>query len=149
MITIVTSVSTNKIKIENGEQSPEKPTINGPDHVCCNVMCEYSISSVDPQGNQIYYEIRCSDCPVIFTTDYYYSGETMAFEHCWDDFYQNTNPFRIRAKAIDNHGHESEWATFDVQVDLVEKNIQPFFYRFFQDCPLLLQFLTNLTNIIK
>jgi hypothetical protein len=150
MVTSAASQSNEKIKDGRDlPNQPEKPTITGSDYTIFGEMCEYEIRSVDPQGDEIYYEIHCTDCPVIFRTDYSYSGETIVFQHCWDNFYQKTGEGKIRARAIDYYGHESEWATFDVEIDLKVKTMQPLFYRFFQNNPLLYQLLTNLMNLIK
>ncbi len=150
MLSTVTSQSNDLlIDIKDFHEPPEKPTITGPDHPCCGVMCEYTFRSVDPQGDQLYYEIHCSDSPVIFETDYCCSGETMVFQHCWDDFYQKSCTGKIRGRAIDSYGHESEWATFNVEVQPKVKSAEPLFYRFLQNNPLIYQILTNLMALIK
>ena len=132
------------------QQAPEKPTITGPTTSEIGMMCEYHIRSVDPQNDDIYYEIKCSDSPVVIVeTCCCCSGEEIIFEYCWDNFYQSNNPFIINARAIDIHGHEGEWASFNV---LIKANANPqvhFFNRFLQQYQILYNLLVNLMNMIK
>ncbi len=152
MVSSVTSQQ-NPILVDDKEleEPPEKPTIAGPSTSKVGVRCEYRIRSVDPQNDDIYYEIKCSDCPVahIVKTCCCCSGEEILFTHCWDDFYQKNNPFVIKARAIDIHGHESEWETFNVEITINAKNAYPFLNRFFQNYPVIYQLLTRLMNIVK
>ena len=128
---------------------PEKPTITGPKYAECGEKCEYKIRSIDPEKDKISYKIQCSDSPMIITTDYYYSGETMIFNYCWGDFYQTRNPFIIKAKAIDTGGLESKWTRFEVNVTINAKSVEPFFYRFLQNHTILYQLLTNILKKIS
>ena len=146
----VASRSNENVQNTVYNQAPEKPTITGPCETECGVMCEYHLTSIDPQGDKLCYEIKCSDSPsCIFNTDYLNSGEVFVFTHCWDDFYQKQNPFVVKARAIDNFGHESEWAFFDVEVENTVKAYNPVFYRFIQQHQLLHQLFLNLLNMVK
>lgn len=154
MIPSITSVTLDNEIIEKGltfPDAPEKPTIDGNYTAELWDECIYEIRSIDPQEDAIRYEIVCSDCPVIYKTGYYYSGETITFTHCWDNFYQNSNPFIIRAQAIDYYGHKSEWAHFEVEVD---NNINPIYvdsliYNFVENHPFIHQLFNKIKNIEK
>jgi hypothetical protein len=98
-------------------ENPEKPTITGPTNGKLYEEYEYTITSEDPQNDDICYIVRCSDCPSIFQSEWFESGETMMFHHCWYDFYQKSGPFKILAKAVDSHGFESEWGTFEISIE--------------------------------
>lgn len=101
----------------NVPQEPTKPEINGPCEAEIGTMCTYNIISTDPQGDKIYYEVRCSDDPgCLIKLGPYSSGTNLAFEHCWCTFYQKNNPFFIRCRSIDENGHESDWAKFETNV---------------------------------
>jgi hypothetical protein len=148
MLVVFTSISCTVASKSTDMQAPEKPTITGPDNTECGVMCEYHIMSSDPQNDVICYEIKCSDSPAcIFTTDYYDSGEDVLFCHCWDDFYQQHNPFVIQAKAIDGFGHESEWTYFNVEVQNKAKMYNPGFFRLIQQNQMLFRLLVNLLDL--
>ncbi|HMA82715.1 MAG TPA: hypothetical protein VKP59_00635 [Candidatus Thermoplasmatota archaeon] len=117
------------------DQSPNIPVIEGPCESKCGEMCEYSIKSTDPQGDNIFYSVRCSDDVAYIELGPYESGEIINFSHCWWTFYQHTNPFVLRVKAKDTYGHESEWGTFETNLtDLKIRNniISSSNYLFFQ-----------------
>lgn len=111
----------------NIPQKPTIPTINGPCEAEIETMCIYNIKSTDPQGDKITYDIRCSDDPgCLIELGPFPSGTNLAFEHCWCTFYQKTNPFFIRCRAIDEQGHASDWAKFETNVTgivIKDKNV--------------------------
>ena len=107
-------------------ETPQIPTITGPSSGELYKKYTYSITTSDPQHDDIYFVIRCSGCPSIFNTDWFKSGGTLKFNQCWCDFYQNTNPFIISAKAIDSKGHESGWAKFEVNITNLHNDSFPF-----------------------
>ena len=102
--------------INNDPEAPEIPTITGMESGEVGQEYCYNITTSDPQNDDIYFVIRCSDCPTIYSTEYIKSGETQVFNHCWCCFYQKSNPFVIRAKAVDVKGYESDWGEFEVNL---------------------------------
>jgi len=109
---------------ELDQNTPSTPTITGPSTVDLHVSYYYFISSTDPQGDEVYYEIRCSDGPAVYQTDYYDSGESISFSHTWSTFYQTSGPYYVLAKAIDKDGHESSWARLEVNIPEIESKSQ-------------------------
>jgi len=103
------SILCNATLITNSDpESPEIPTITGPSTGEIDQKYYYNISTTDPQNDDIHFIIICSDCPAaIFKSEWFKSGETLKYNHCWCCFYQKSNPFKIYAKAIDNKGYES------------------------------------------
>ncbi|MBS3801532.1 MAG: hypothetical protein KGY65_02150 [Candidatus Thermoplasmatota archaeon] len=117
------------------DQSPSIPVIEGPCESKCGEMCEYIIQSKDPQDDDIFYSVRCSDDVACIELGPYESEEIVKFCHCWWTFYQTTNPFVLRVKAKDTYGHESEWATFETNLTdlkIKEDAISPNNFLFFQ-----------------
>ena len=114
LVTSTLSTTALSIKLTDPE-TPEIPIITGPTEAEFYTQYNYTITSNDPQNDDIYYKVRCSDCPSILQTEYFESGEIIPFQHCWCDYYQKCGPFTIRAKAIDEYGHESEWGSFEIQ----------------------------------
>jgi len=99
------------------DQEPSTPIIEGPCTAEIGENCFYTVISTDPQGDDLYYEFRYSDDPSLdFKGGPFKSGKKITFNHCWDDFYQDTNPFFIRVMAVDEYDHESSWGKFEVNV---------------------------------
>lgn len=100
------------------DQGPSTPQIGVPCTAKEGETCIYNIMSIDPQEDNIYYEIRCSDDPPArIILGPYESGENVTFTHCWGcSLYQKANPFTLQVKAEDIYGHESEWAYFSINL---------------------------------
>ncbi len=99
------------------QQQPSTPIIYGPNKAKLGENCNYSVKSIDPQGDNIFFTFRCSDDPTsIIELGPYPSGANITFSHCWCDFYQKTNPFKLRVKAHDESGHESQWGIFETKL---------------------------------
>lgn len=135
------SISCNSVFVTNYDpESPGIPTITGPATGEVGKQYFYNITSSDPQNDEIYFIIRCSDCPAVFNSNWIESGDTIIFNHCWCCFYQKSNPFTILAMAIDSKGYESDWCKFKVNITniddkshsflLVNQIFNMFLYRF-------------------
>ena len=133
ILTLVLSISMlgNASLLNNVDpETPEIPTITGPSIGVgvVNQCYNYTITSSDPQNDDIYFVVRTSDYPAILETDWFKSGGTLKFNHCWGDFYQNINPLTIHAKAVDSKGHESGWGEFVVKPPMVKDISFPFLF---------------------
>ncbi len=92
--------------------APVKPTINGPAKGKPGVSYEYTVSSLDPEEQQVFYFIDWGDGT---TTDWlgpYDSGTEILVNHTWE----KKQTFTVKAKAKDSMGAESEWATLPVKI---------------------------------
>jgi hypothetical protein len=99
--------------IAEGNQPPNKPNIDGPNSGNLEEMCNYTISSIDPDGDDVYLYVGWpTSCPVLPWFGPYKSGEEVKFSCCWE--YQGT--FSIRVKAQDTYGEESEWSLHPVTI---------------------------------
>ena len=107
----------------NTGQAPNTPVIAGPTSITIGERYEYTITTVDPQGDGIHYKITWGDCPVIYIEGPYESGEEVTFSHTWTDFYCKSGKFTIGVKATDIDDYESNYATLEVYVE--EGNRQP------------------------
>ncbi len=121
-------------------QRPTEPLIDGPIEAEYGENCNYTAVSTDPQGDDLIYVIEFSDAPrSVNEQGPILSGEEIEFSHAWDDFYQETNPYKVRVKAVDEYGHESKWGRFithvedddDVAKNKINKN--PKFLRLIDD----------------
>ena len=96
---------------------PSIPEISGPCNAKMGETCTYFVSSTDPQGDYIYYKIKFSDDPTaVIKRGPYQSGENVTFQHCWNNFYRQSNPFFIKIQAEDMFGQKSEWRTFETEL---------------------------------
>lgn len=90
---------------------PNKPSISGPVIGIVGETYEYTISTVDPDGDDVYYWIEWFDgCPDVVWEGLYESGEEIKVHYKWRE--QGTFTILIRAK--DSNGSISDTATHRV-----------------------------------
>jgi len=105
------------IPVAQQQEAPSTPIIDGPYEAKLEVVCNYTICSTDPQGDDLYYTVRYSDDPTaIINIGPFTSGVIITISHCWCDEYQTSNPFYLKVKAIDELGHESDWGRFNTNI---------------------------------
>lgn len=126
IIPMIPAVATNTSMIDEPiEQAPTKPLINGPIKAKYGEICNYTAVSTDPQGEPLIYVIEYSDAPrSVNERGPYQSGQKIELTHVWNDFYQEDNPYKVRVKAIDTEGHESEWSRFITHIEGKNRNIK-------------------------
>jgi thiol-disulfide isomerase/thioredoxin len=102
------------INITNNEQlpnnPPEKPTINGPNSGKIGEVYQYQISTMDPDGDEIYYKIDWADGNISDWLGPYNSEEVITVMHSWKE----EGDFIVKVKAKDPDGEETEWASLKV-----------------------------------
>jgi outer membrane protein assembly factor BamB len=84
---------------------PYKPTVVGPTFGTAGVEYEYVISTTDPDGDDVFYFVDWGDGTSTGWIGPYVSGEEVTFSHSWS----KQGAYRMRAKAKDVFGHESDW----------------------------------------
>jgi len=90
---------------------PSKPTISGPIKGKSGVEYEYTILSVDPEGDDVYYEIEWfNGYPNVFWDGPYQSGKKIIKTNYWSD--EGNHVIIVRVK--DSSGLEGESATLTV-----------------------------------
>ena len=139
--------------ISTDDQSPSAPDITGPCEAKLGKICNYTIMSIDPQGDNIFYEIRFSDDPNLkLEIGPYLSGISVTLSHCWWNYYQKSNPFSIRVRARDIDGHTSDWSIYKTNITNLTKiktktyldMIPWFLQKLFQHFPLLEKILKQI-----
>lgn len=91
---------------------PETPTITGPTSGKAGEKYNYTISTIDPEGDVIYYYVNWSDST---STEYlgpFESGEVVTVSHVWEE----KGTYIIKVKAWDYYQGESDWATLEVSM---------------------------------
>jgi hypothetical protein len=91
---------------------PNTPTINGPTNGKVNVEYSYTISTIDPDDDQVYFYINWGDDTNTGWIGPYISGELVTVKHTWT----NKGNFAIKCKAKDTYGIESYWTTLTVTI---------------------------------
>ena len=87
-------------------QQPEEPvTPDGPASGEAGVEYTYTTSTVDPDGDQVYYLWHWGD-EISNWMGPFDSGETIEVSHIWDE----KGTYNIRVKAKDIYGAESDWS---------------------------------------
>lgn len=119
------------IKIElvgiEGNNPPETPQITGPSKGNAGKSYTYYFSSIDPDGNNVYYYIDWDDGS---NTDWYgpyTSGTEKSLTHSWS----SDGTYNIKIKAKDIMGEESEWNYLEVKMPKNRYSNSVIFYRFY------------------
>jgi PKD repeat protein len=106
---------------------PDKPTIIGPRFGKTRVNYTFGITTTDPDGDQISYEIDWADHTSIVTLGPYNSGIEITTTHSWG----TAGRYIIWVKARESHSAESDSTALLVRiVDVYLLN--PSFIRFFE-----------------
>lgn len=119
---IVPSISANMLKtdimppsdylenaVEKENNPPDAPVIKGPTHGKVGITYEWTIISIDPDGDNVTYYVDWGDeCGGGELHGPYPSGEEVTISHK----YTFRNNFIINAMAEDEHGAGSDWTYF-------------------------------------
>ena len=92
------------------DEPPSKPTITGLVKSTVRQKHNYTISSTDPEQDNISYYINWGDGQITDWIGPYMSGEEIIQTHIWT----KRGTYIIQVKARDGHGLESDWGTLTV-----------------------------------
>jgi C1A family cysteine protease len=107
-----TATKTTNLWIQNTNNKPDKPTINGPSNGRFWRKHEYKFSSTDADGNDLLYYIDWGDGKKEEWIGPYESGEEISLEHIWTE--STIGSIRVRVK--DPYGELSEWETLNINI---------------------------------
>jgi len=131
----------NDVKIKNIVTSenfkPEKPIIHGPISGKTNENYTYSISTNDPNGDEVSYFIEWGDGNTNGWTRFRTSGNPFNTTYVWNQKGQ----YIIKVKAKDVFDLESDWAMLEIVMPKNKGFQLPLFYWIFQQMPLFSRFL--------
>lgn len=127
--------------IENNP--PETPTISGPSSGKAGEKQNYVFSSVDSEGNDIYFRIKWGDDQNINWIGPYTSGKEVTFGHTWSE----EGTYEIQVKAKDIYEEESDWATLEVSMPKNKPAINTPFIRFLEGHPHMFPLLQKLLRL--
>ena len=94
------------------DNPPTTPTITGPTSGKVGEEYEYTFSTTDIDGDDIYYWIEWGDGNIEEWIGPYKSGEEVTVAHTWEE----KGSYTIKAKAKDVHDAESDWGVLKVSM---------------------------------
>jgi hypothetical protein len=100
---------------------PDTPAITGPTDGRAREKYEYTFSTVDPDGHDVYYYIDWDDDQLEEWIGPYASGEEVTVGHT----FPRQGIYTISVKAKDIYGMESNWATLEVNMPKNKTSINP------------------------
>lgn len=118
--------------------APNTPTITGETNGRIRTLYDYTITTIDPNQDNVTYEIEWGD-NTTQTTGSYKSGEEIIISHIWG----LKGSYNIRVRASDeNNGAISDWATLTVTMPYsynlpIQRLLQSFLERFPNAFPIL------------
>jgi hypothetical protein len=119
----------------NGHNSdpPTEPVITGPNSGFVGELYEYAFYSLDPEGDYLSYYVEWGDFTPGEWIGPVQSGVTGYASHSW----AYSGAFIIKAKAVDEHGSESQWSyhTVTIPKNRVKNNYNNIIYKIFDNFP--------------
>jgi hypothetical protein len=85
--------------------------IDGPNDGKIRTELKFTLESIDPDDEYIFFFVDWGDGNVEYTK-LYPSGSKIEISHTWNE----VNTFLVKAKAIDINGAESDWETLEVYI---------------------------------
>jgi hypothetical protein len=115
--------------------APDVPEIDGPTEGKPDIEYDFTISTTDPENDDVYYYINWGDGLFEEWIGPYASGEEVIISHMWSE--QDT--YVIQAKAKDTAEHNSDWGTHEIKIPRTklisiqhfQKLLENLFYKFF------------------
>jgi hypothetical protein len=102
----------NPFLVEIGNLAPTTPDINGPTIGTPGEEYNYSFVSNDPEGDEVWYDIKWGDGDSITDKGPYPSGTEQIESHTWNE----KGDFMIEVRARDTYGGYSDWGQFEVKM---------------------------------
>jgi hypothetical protein len=91
---------------------PNVPTIDGPATGTQGVSYTYTFSTIDPDGDDVYYCVNWSDGTGEVCTGPFPSGQTVSASHTWAE----PGTYLVKVKAHDVYNAESGIGTYEVTI---------------------------------
>ena len=121
---------TLNITFGSHEEAPDPPEIVGPSSGQTNTLYTYTISTMDNQGDDVYFYVNWDDNDNTGWIGPYTSEEEVELTHAW----LRSDTYTIQVKAKDTNGEESLWSTLEVSMPR-GKFVNTFFFRIFEKYP--------------
>lgn len=110
-------------------EPPTAPDIDGPTSGKAEVPQEYTFTSTDPNGDDIFYCVEWG-CGDETCSDFVTSGEPVTLSHTYSQ-----GAFTIRAKATDTNEAESDWSELEITMPRNRHVTNLFLFRILHQFP--------------
>lgn len=91
---------------------PGSPSINGPTSGKAKTEYDFTIITVDPEMDDVYYLIDWGDGSIDEWIGPYESDELVIVQHTWNE----KGEYTVRTRAKDSHGTIGDWATLEISM---------------------------------
>ena len=125
------------------DDPPNIPTIEGATKGTKGIEYNYTFSTTDYEGHDVYFYINWGDDTTSGWIGPYSSGQQVTVAHKW----HNEGKYLIEAKAKDTYGEESDWGTLEVTMPRSKATSSSLLLRFLERYPLLNRLLQRI-NIL-
>jgi len=122
---------------------PEAPTIDGETEGQAGTEYDYTFTSADPEGQDVYYYIEWGDDTYEEWIGPYASEEAVIVSHTWDE----EDDYIIGAKAKDTFDAESDWATLEITMPVNMPMMVEFLHKFWDRFPHAFPILRNILGL--
>lgn len=126
-----------------GPNAPEAPTISGRKNGKPSKDYNYKFTTIDPNGDDIYYYIEWGDGAVENWIGSYGSGEKISLNHTWTE----KGTYTIRARAQDTDNLLGPWGELEVSMPMNQKSQNWWFLQFLQNHPRMFPILRHLLGL--
>jgi hypothetical protein len=118
------------------DRPPNAPTMTGASEGEPGHFYLYTLTTIDPDGDMVYYYIDWGDGQTTVWVGPYNSGAIATVSHQWTE----EGTYTVQAKAKDTQGIESGWTTLEVTMPVsVEKYQATQLHGFFEHINMLLE----------
>lgn len=130
----IQGIATTKKIVTMDNHPPDAPKIKGPEFVKAGIEYKWMFEAIDPDGDNVSYEIDWGDGIREKWIGWYASGEKITRNHTYSKYAKVT----IRARANDTYGAIGDWGTLPIKISLSTQIINlPFLQRFIELFPIL------------
>jgi len=142
-LTSKTSMDYTWCWIQESNNPPEKPEIQGPTNGKTGESYDYTFVATEPDGTDLWYFIDWGDETNTGWLGPYESGEIITKSHIWSE----EGNFIIKAKAKDPYDAEGPWGELTVTIPRNKAIFDSLFLRFLERFPLLEKMLNLIIKI--
>ena len=132
-----------KVTYIGDNSPPAPPVINGIVNGKVGTDYTYIFTSIDIDGDQVFYYIDWGDGNSSGWIGPYESGEDITDKHMWSE----GGTYTIRAKAKDIYDHESNWGTLSVKIPRNKVTTNLLLPWFLERFPMLIRLLSLIRMI--
>ena len=127
------------IKVEKEKQPPNPPIIKGPTSGTVGIAYNYTFLTIDPNGDNLYYDIYWGDGNFEEWFGPFGSGEEVILSHAWSE----KGIYTIKARVKNSYG-VSNWGELTVTMPRNRATYNSLFLRFLEQFPILQKILQRL-----